>query len=228
LGVGPFFIKRRLVLSGLSLQTVSRQLSPTISIGVWPTLAAYRSSSFLAARRYPPVSIRIFLAAGRTGLQHVSAWVTCSEFDSLRATLIDDGLSPRRRRGTIAASGNAALRTYATADRADEIIYEVSDLLAIKHIARVQLIEEGRPDDGMEPTPVRESKNLDQARLPPFATNVGPGRCCRAGRVTFFRSLTGTYGQFNRGCRRTGHSPQSPCQGNRSSGARAARHSCVS
>jgi hypothetical protein len=153
LGVGPFFIKRRLVLSGFRYNGVEAT-SPTISIA----LANSGSLQIELIQQHDdtPSIYQDFLAAGRTGLQHVSAWVTCSEFDSLRATLIDEGLSLAQE-GTIAASGTR-LAYYATADRSDGIIYEVSDLLDIKHIARVRLIEEAaRRWDGNDP--VRESKS---------------------------------------------------------------------
>jgi hypothetical protein len=113
-------------------------VSPTISIA----LANSGSLQIELIQQHDdtPSIYRDFLAAGRTGLQHVSAWVTCSEFDSLRAALIKVGLSLAQE-GTITASGTR-LAYYATADAANGIIYEVSDLMDIKHIHRVYLVEE--------------------------------------------------------------------------------------
>jgi hypothetical protein len=128
-------------------------MAPTISIALANSVCL--QIELIQQHDDTPSFYQDFLAAGRTGLQHVSAWVTCSDFDSLRGTLVDEGLSLAQE-GTIAASGTR-LAYYATADRADGIIYEVSDLLDIKHIARVRLIEEAaRRWDGTDP--VRESK----------------------------------------------------------------------
>ena len=58
--------------------------------------------------------------------------------------------------GTIAASGTR-LAYYATADAANGIIYECLDLMDIKQMHRVQLIEEAaRRWDGT--APVRETR----------------------------------------------------------------------
>jgi hypothetical protein len=152
LGVGPFFIKRSLTLAAFRYNGVEAT-SPTISIA----LANSGSLQIELIQQHDgtPSIYLDFLAAGRTGLQHVSAWVTCSEFDRLRESLIGEGLSLAQE-GTIAASGTR-LAYYATADVVDGIIYEVSDLMDSKHIARVQLIEEAaRHWDGTDP--VRETK----------------------------------------------------------------------
>ena len=152
LGVGPFFIKRSMNLATYRYNGVEAP-SPTISIAL--ANSGGLQVELIQQHDDAPSIYRDFLAAGRAGLQHVSAWVTCSEFDRLRENLIHEGLSLAQE-GTIASSGTR-LAYYATADVADGIIYEVSDLMDTKHIARVRLIEEAaRRWDGTDP--VRESK----------------------------------------------------------------------
>jgi hypothetical protein len=153
LGIGPFFIKRSLTFTAFYYNGVEA-VSPTISIA----LANSGSLQIELIQQHDdtPSIYRDFLAAGRTGLQHVSAWVTSSEFDGLRSALIKEGLSLAQE-GTISASGTR-LAYYATAGAVNGIIYEVSDLMDIKHIHRVQLLEEAaRRWDGT--APVRETKD---------------------------------------------------------------------
>ena len=152
LGIGPFFIKRSLTFTAFRYNGVEA-VSPTISIAL--ANSGSLQIELIQQHDNTPSIYRDFLAAGRTGLQHVSAWVTCSEFDSLRAALIKVGLSLAQE-GTITASGTR-LAYYAPADAASGIIYEISDLMDIKHIHRVQLIEEAaRQWDGT--APVRETR----------------------------------------------------------------------
>jgi hypothetical protein len=152
LGIGPFYIKRSLTFTAFHYNGVEA-VSPTISIAL--ANSGSLQIELIQQHDNTPSIYRDFLAAGRTGLQHVSAWVTCSEFDSLRAALIKVGLSLAQE-GTITASGTR-LAYYATADAANGIIYEVSDLMDIKHIHRVHLVEEAaRRWDGT--APVRETK----------------------------------------------------------------------
>jgi glyoxalase/bleomycin resistance protein/dioxygenase superfamily protein len=152
LGIGPWFIKRAIELADFRYYGHAAP-SPRISIAL--ANSGGLQVELIEQHDDKPSIYRDFLISGRSGLQHVSAWVTCSEFDSLRATLIDEGLSLAQE-GTIAASGTR-LAYYATADMADGIIYEVSDLMDIKHIARVRLIEEAAHRwDGTDP--VRETK----------------------------------------------------------------------
>jgi hypothetical protein len=152
LGIGPFFIKRSITLAAFRYKGVEAT-SPTISIAL--ANSGSLQIELIEQHDDTPSIYRDFLAAGRSGLQHVSAWVTCAEFDVLRATLIDEGLSLAQE-GTIAASGTR-LAYYSTADMADGVIYEVSDLMDSRHIARVQFIEEAaRRWDGTDP--VRETR----------------------------------------------------------------------
>jgi hypothetical protein len=152
LGVGPFFIKRSLTLAAFRYKGFEAA-SPRISIAL--ANSGNLQIELIQQHDATPSIYQDFLAAGRSGLQHVSAWVTCAEFDSLRTILSDEGLSLAQE-GTIAASGTR-LAYYATADMLDGIIYEVSDLMDVKHIGRMRLIEEAaRQWDGTDP--VRETK----------------------------------------------------------------------
>jgi hypothetical protein len=137
LGIGPFFVKRRIRLASFRYHGLDAE-SPTISIAL--AHSGRLQVELIEQHDDAPSIYRDFLAAGRTGLQHVSAWVTCQEFDRLRSNLLEEGLALAQE-GTIAESG-ARLAYYATEKGSNGIIYEVSDLMDPKHIGRVQRIEQ--------------------------------------------------------------------------------------
>jgi hypothetical protein len=137
LGVGPFFIKRSIKL--VSFRYYGQEgPSPTISIAL--ANSGNLQIELIAQHDDTPSIYRDFLFAGCTGLQHISAWATCEEFDRLRRSLLREGMSLAQE-GTIASSGTR-LAYYATGIGRDGIIYEVSDLMDPKHIARVESIAE--------------------------------------------------------------------------------------
>ncbi len=150
LGIGPFFVKRRITLTSFRYRGLDTE-SPTISIAL--AHSGRLQIELIQQHDDVPSIYRDFLDAGRTGLQHVSAWVTSEEFDRLRNQLLKEGLLLAQE-GTIAESGTR-LAYYATEKGRNGIIYEVSDLMDPKHIGRVHRIEQAaRAWDGTDP--VRE------------------------------------------------------------------------
>lgn len=135
LGIGPFFIKRAFALKDFNYFGRPAP-SPTISIALANSGALQIE---LIAQHDDAASIyRDFLAAGRSGLQHVSAWTTCANFDNLKAELVRTGLSLAQE-GTIASSG-VRLAYFATDQGPGTLVYEVSDLLDPQHYPRVERI----------------------------------------------------------------------------------------
>lgn len=135
LGVGPFFVRRKLVFVDYRYRGEDAP-SPTISVALANSGAMQVE---LIEQHDEAASIyREFLLAGREGLQHVSAWVDCAEFDRLKAELATRGLVIAQE-GTLASTGTRVVY-YATEQVEGGLIYEVSDLLDPKHYPRVERI----------------------------------------------------------------------------------------
>lgn len=150
LGVGPFFIKRRVVLQDFKYR--GREAPPpSISIALANSGALQIE---LIAQHDERTSIyRDFLASGRRGLQHVSSWVTRAEFDRRRAQLLAQGLTLAQE-ATIAASG-VRLAYFATDIPPDGIVFEIADLMEPGQRERIESIRKAALTwDGADP--VRE------------------------------------------------------------------------
>lgn len=100
LGIAPFFIKRKIKLSEF-IYRGTQQESPVISIA----LANSGSLQIELIQQHDEIpSLYLeFLTSGRTGLQHISSWVTRNEFDTRREQLLKSGFSLAQE-GTIASS----------------------------------------------------------------------------------------------------------------------------
>ncbi len=147
LDIGPFFIKREIQL--LDYRYYGEALpSPTISI------ALANSGTLqveLIQQHDEAASIyRDFLQSGRTGLQHVSSWVTRDEFDQRRTALLAQGVQLAQE-GTIASSG-VRLAYFATEQTggAGGLIFEMADLLEPAQYQRVMGIAQAAAEwDGV-------------------------------------------------------------------------------
>lgn len=125
--------------------------SPTISIAL--ANSGELQVELIEQHDDKPSIYRDFLVSGRSALQHVSAWVTCAEFERMGAELLRRGFQLAQE-GTIAATGTR-LAYFATDRGPGTIVYEVSDLLDPKHYGRVQRIVEAARAwgvSGLEPT----------------------------------------------------------------------------
>jgi hypothetical protein len=88
LGVGPFFVKRRITFSEYVFRGAKSE-SPIVSIAL---SNSGRIQIELIQQHDEKESIyREFLLSNRRGLQHVSSWQTRAGFDALRRKLLDQG-----------------------------------------------------------------------------------------------------------------------------------------
>jgi len=134
LGIGPFFIKREIKLLDYRYYSEA-QPSPTISIALANSGGLQVE---LIQQHDETASIyRDFLQSGRSGLQHVSSWVTRAGFDERRAALLKQGVTLAQE-GTIASSG-VRLAYFATeqAGGGAGLIFEMADLLEPAQYQRV-------------------------------------------------------------------------------------------
>jgi Glyoxalase/Bleomycin resistance protein/Dioxygenase superfamily len=144
LGIGPWFIKRAITLADFRYYARVAP-SPTISIALANSGAL--QVELIEQHDDKPSIYRDFLVSGRSGLQHVSAWVTCAEFERIGADLLRRGFQLAQE-GTIASTGTR-LAYFATDRGPGTIVYEVSDLLDPKHYGRAQrIVEAARTWDG--------------------------------------------------------------------------------
>lgn len=137
LGIGPFFIKRKLTLANFTYRGIA-QASPSISIAL-ANSGAIQIELIQQHDETPSIYLE-FLSANRQGLQHVSSWVTRSEFDSRRAALLQQGYSLAQE-GTIPASGTR-LAYFDTEQSGGGIIFEMADLKEPAQYRRVMGIAE--------------------------------------------------------------------------------------
>jgi hypothetical protein len=147
LGVGPWFIKRGIVLANFRYYA---RVAPSPAISIALANSGGLQIELIEQHDDKPSIYRDFLIGGRSGLQHVSAWVTCPEFERIGTDLLRRGFQLAQE-GTIASSG-VRLAYFATDRGPGTIVYEVSDLLDPKHYGRVQrIVEAARAWDGNDP-----------------------------------------------------------------------------
>ena len=132
MGVGPFFIKRRIELSDYRYRGQA-EVSPTISI-------ALANSGFIQIELIQQHDDRAsiykdFLDRYPGGLQHVSSWLTRDAFDRKKQELQKAGLSISQE-GTIASSG-VRLAYFSTDGKQGSMMFEIADLLEPEHYERV-------------------------------------------------------------------------------------------
>jgi len=147
LGIGPFFVKRAIVFSDFQYRGHAA-ISPRISIALANSGAL--QIELIEQHDDVPSIYRDFLRSGRFGLQHVSAWLTCAEFDRLKETLVHSGIEIAQE-GTVPSSG-ARVAYFATEKGSGSLIFEISDLRDPRHAARIQgIADASRSWDGTHP-----------------------------------------------------------------------------
>jgi hypothetical protein len=146
LGVGPFFIKRDIFFSDYIYRGQSAS-SPQVSIALANSGAL--QIELIAQHDRAPSIYQEFVDKKGEGLQHVSAWLTCEEFDRKRETLLTAGYEIAQE-CTIPSSG-VRLVYFSTEDGPGGFIYEISDLRDEKHYSRVTGIRKSALDwDGSD------------------------------------------------------------------------------
>lgn len=123
LGIGPFFIKRKIVLNDFIYRGKSA-VSPSISIALANSGAM--QIEIIQQHDEKPSIYQEFLASGRRGLQHVSSWVTRDEFDTRKSSLLAAGVELAQE-GRIPSSG-VRLAYFDTERNGDGLIFEMADL----------------------------------------------------------------------------------------------------
>ena len=137
LGVGPFFIKRHISFDNYVYREKAIP-SPIISIAL--ANSGNIQIEIIAQHDDVPSIYKEFLDSGNQGLQHVSAWLTCTEFDERKRDLAERGYEMAQE-CSIASSG-VRLAYYSTETGPGGFIYEISDLRDERHYARVLGIKE--------------------------------------------------------------------------------------
>lgn len=132
LGIGPFFIKRKLVLTDFAYRG-RPSLSPTISIAL--ANSGFIQIEIIQQHDDAPSIYREFSNSGRSGLQHVSSWVTRDEFDAQKKALLSRGITLAQQ-GTIPSSG-VRLAYFDTEQKGQGLIFEMADLKEPEQYQRV-------------------------------------------------------------------------------------------
>jgi hypothetical protein len=135
LGVGPFFIKRRVALRDFKYRG---RAAPPPEISIALANSGALQIELIAQHDERPSIYRDFLAGGRRGLQHVSSWLTRAEFDRRKAALLARGLTLAQE-ATIVSSG-VRLAYFATDNMPDGTIFEIADLMEPGQRERIQFI----------------------------------------------------------------------------------------
>ncbi|MGC3982592.1 MAG: VOC family protein [Steroidobacteraceae bacterium] len=146
LGIGPFFIKRKIVLEDFSYRARSF-ISPTISIAL--ANSGFIQIELIQQHDDAPSIYKEFIDSGRTGLQHMSSWMTCAEFDARKKLLLSRGIGLAQE-GTIASSG-VRLAYFDTERNGSGLIFEMADLKEPSHYQRVMgIAKAGESWDGAD------------------------------------------------------------------------------
>jgi catechol 2,3-dioxygenase-like lactoylglutathione lyase family enzyme len=148
LGVGPFFVLRKLTPDTFRYR--GRPSPP-------PTLTiAFGNSGDLQVELIQqhderPSAYRDFLASGREGLQHVSSWLTRTEYDATLARMTAAGAVVAHE-GAMAGGGVRFAYFATDAVTAGGIMYEIADVAEPQVYPLMQMIADAaRSWDGSEP-----------------------------------------------------------------------------
>lgn len=150
LGIGPFFIKRKIEFSSFVYRGVSAS-SPTVSIA----LANSGSMQIELIEQHDdiPSIYKEFLDAGNQGLQHVSSWMTHSDMMRRKQELLAQGVSIAQE--CVIASSGVNLVYFDTGNGGGRMIFEIADLLEPGQLERIRnIVKAAQNWDGLEP--VRE------------------------------------------------------------------------
>ena len=147
LGVGPFFVLRNLSAN----EYVYRgQPSPPPLTSLALGNSGDLQVEIIQQHDERPSAYRDFLASGREGFQHVSAWLTRAEYDATMAACRRDGVSVAHQ-GVITGSG-VRFAYFATDAAPGGLMYEIADIMDSPAAALMQMVADAaRGWDGNEP-----------------------------------------------------------------------------
>jgi hypothetical protein len=160
LGIGPFFVKRRITFSEFVYRE-SSTASPTVTIAL--ANSGYIQIELIQQHDDTPSIYKEFIDRGREGLQHVSSWMTRDHMIKRKQDLVSQGVSVAQE-CTIASSGVHLV--YFDTNTSDGnagdwnagnggFIFEISDLMEPAHLERIQNIQNSAADWSGD-DPVRE------------------------------------------------------------------------
>ncbi len=150
LGIGPFFVKRRLQFSRFVYRG-SSAVSPVVSIAL--ANSGYMQIELIQQHDETPSIYKEFLDAGREGLQHVSSWLTHGALQERRRELLAQGAEIAQE--CVIPSSGVTLVYFDTNSGGEGLIFEMSDLMEPIHRERIEGIEKAARDwDGQ--APIRE------------------------------------------------------------------------
>lgn len=132
LGVGPFFIKRKIEFSNFIYRGKSSK-SPVISIAL--ANSGFVQIELIQQHDDTPSIYTEYLKSAEGGLQHVSSWVTTAELVAKKEALLQKGYSIAQQ-CTIPSSG-VQLLYFGTEDLSANFIFEIADLMEPSHYSRV-------------------------------------------------------------------------------------------
>lgn len=147
LGIGPFFIKRRIMFEDFMYRGEAKQ-SPTISIAL--ANSGFIQIELIQQHDEAPSIYKEFMDSGQHGLQHVSSWTTTEELLEKREALLTQGYEIAQE-CLIPASG-VRLIYFSTERAGGHFIFEMADLMEPAQYERVLGIKQAHEQwDGREP-----------------------------------------------------------------------------
>lgn len=149
LGVGPFFIKRRIAFSNF-IYRGKPSTSPSVSIAL--ANSGYVQIELIQQHDDAPSIYREYLEYAEGGLQHVSSWVTTQELLTRKAELVSRGYAIAQE-CTIPSSG-VQLVYFDTGNPSASFMFEMADLMEPDQYQRVLGVRSAHEQWSGEPVAV--------------------------------------------------------------------------
>lgn len=147
LGVGPFFIKRRIRFADYVYRGQAMD-SPEVSIALANSGAM--QIELIQQHDEQPSIYREFLQRGYEGLQHMAAWSTSSEMQQRREALLAQGYELAQE--CVIPSSGVKLAYFDTEAGPGGFIFELADLLEPSQLPRIENIRQAAQAwDGRNP-----------------------------------------------------------------------------
>jgi len=147
LGVGPFFVMRRMAPLDYRYRGESSQ-APVLSVAL--ANSGDVQVELIEQHDDAPSAYRDFLASGREGFQHVSSWLTRAAYDETMTAARRDGLIAIHE-GVVPAS-KVRFAYFATEVSPGGLVYEMADCMEPHIYPVIQMIAEAARDwDGNDP-----------------------------------------------------------------------------
>lgn len=132
LGIGPFLIKRELTFADYHYR--GKELaSPTVSIAL--ANSGFIQIELIQQHDDLPSIYKEYTDSGRTGLQHVSSWLTSAGLKAKKSELLGKGYQVAQE--CVIPSSGVQLVYFSTEQGASGFIFEIADLMEPSHYERV-------------------------------------------------------------------------------------------